>query len=455
MNKEHQTDIERGVLAHLLSFPEIVGRAVTEISPEDFGSPKNRAIFNGIAKCYKNDEPINPLSLSIAVDSGFDVKMSELQEIQDTLSISSEYFPHLYKDLKEESTHRRLIEWLSQSINALRDPNREKEGIPEDILEGVKHIIDSGFIGKNQIILPSMEDVFSMDIKVEWALDKLIPMNAVSVLHGVGGIKKTWLMLQIGGCIADGVNFCGYPVIRQPVIYCDFENSLPTLHDRAIILGKSSMQVWHLSNKFPPPRLDTDEWIRYKDLPLGLLIFDSLRSSQLLDENSSQDMAIIMSRLKELREMGFTVVLIHHSPKADKRTYKGSSAIQDLCDHVLSLDPIEEDDSFDGIYNVPLRFGVRGKTRFEAHSITIKFEPESGFILAPDPDEEAMEMITDAIASIKKGTGESPNQTQIAAFLKEEGLTRKRVRSYLKKGLNKLWIESRVGGSSGKKYDLK
>jgi archaellum biogenesis ATPase FlaH/virulence-associated protein VagC len=284
-----------------------------------------------------------------------------------------------------------------------------------------------------------------MDIRVEWVVEKCFPKQSVIVLHGRGGIGKTWLMLQCGSCVAEGKPFAGLATQKMPCYYIDFENSLATLHDRAIVLGRSDLLVWHVSNPIPPPRLDSGEWVRYKALSPGLLIFDTLRASQLLDENSSRDMTLVMMRLKELRDMGFTVVLIHHTPKSDDRIYKGSTAIQDQCDHVLSLDrvkgvgseqeiDVEEDD-----WDYPLRLGVRGKTRYEPFSIYLQFDPNKGFEVAPDPDEDNLKNIHSLLLDFKVKETVSPNQTQIVTLAKDLGLNRKKLLRLLRKGEGRLW----------------
>lgn len=293
-------------------------------------------------------------------------------------------------------------------------------------------------------VLPTLGDIYDMDIRVEWAVDKLIPKQGVTVLPGKGGIGKTWLQLQMGSNVADGVPFVGQlPVLKMPVYYVDFENSLATLHDRAIVLGKSGLRVWHVSNPVPPPRLDSKEWEQYKKLPPGLLIFDTLRASQLLDENSSRDMALVMMRLKELRDMGFTIILIHHTPKADERTYKGSTAIQDLCDHVLSLERVrsigDDREADEDDWNLPLRLGVRGKTRYEPYSIYLIFNPTKGFEVAPDPDEDSLKTIHFLIVKFKEQNGTAPNQSQIAAAVKDHGINPKRLYRLLRKGEGDYW----------------
>jgi archaellum biogenesis ATPase FlaH len=304
---------------------------------------------------------------------------------------------------------------------------------------------DASNLSAKSFFLPTFSDIYDLDIKVEWVVEKLIPKQAVTVLHGKGGIGKTWLMLQTGSCVAEGISFCGLSTQKMPCHYIDFENSLATLHDRAIVLGKSGLQVWHISNPIPPPRLDSNEWVRYKELSSGFLIFDTLRASQLLDENSSKDMATIMMRLKELRDMGFTIVLIHHTPKSDERTYKGSTAIQDQCDHVLSLDRVknvgseQEVEGDEDDLDHPLRLGVRGKTRYEPFSLYLQFDPGKGFEVAPDPDDELLKNIHSLLAGFREKEGISPNQTRIITLAKDQGINRKKLLRLLRKGEGRLW----------------
>ncbi len=225
------------------------------------------------------------------------------------------------------------------AINQRNTPplaQREVEAIARSIYD--KHN------GKSpKLVLLKWNDVQYLDVKTEYLLDRLIPKQGITLLFGRGGIGKSSLCLQIAHAIGNGIPFDNIQTIKMPVYYIDFENPLTCLKERISNIGLSdNVSIWHISNETPPPRLDSSDWVLYKQLPAGLLIFDTLRASNLSDENDSRQMAVVIARLKELREMGFTILLLHHTPKANENTYKGSTAILDLVDNVIGLEEAKE-----------------------------------------------------------------------------------------------------------------
>jgi len=279
-------------------------------------------------------------------------------------------------------------EWMTSEVSMCLPPIAEHSDIPLDPLT----------------FLIRGTELQLLECKVEWAVDKLLPKESITLLHGKGGIGKTWLCLILADAISKGVLFMGQHTRTMPVVYMDFENSLPVLVERVRKIGIEDVLFWHTSNKvLAPPKLDNTDHAHYKALPSGsLLIFDTLRASQSRDENNSQDMAAIMVRLKELRDMGFTILLLHHTPKGNDRTYKGSTAILDLADHVLSLHKVkknnleenaDDEEGTDCLY----RFGTKDKTRYEPFHLFLSFDPEKGFVKAADPDDEDLQAIQEVL----------------------------------------------------------
>ena len=279
-------------------------------------------------------------------------------------------------------------------------------------------------------------DLADLDIHVEWLLDGLIPKGAISTLFCPGGGGKTWLMMQIARAIATGETFGDIPTEQAPVYFVDFENPLSVVKERREKIGAGeNFYYWHLACDPEPPKLDSDNWVLYKELPPGLLIFDTLRASHSGDENSSKDMAVVLARLKELRELGFTIVILHHTPKASDNQYKGSTAILDLVDHALGLERLGKSDDNEFDPDSSFKFGCRLKTRFEPNSIFLTFDPAYGFTPTQDPDLRAMEKMRDIL--------EAEGVLNTKSFVKE--VTEKfdwgsgRIKKLIKKGTGSFW----------------
>jgi RecA-family ATPase len=291
--------------------------------------------------------------------------------------------------------------------------------------------------------LMKWNDFFELNIKAEYLLEGLIPKGGITLLFSRGGLGKTSLMLQVSRAIAEGISFGELQTIKTPVYYIDFENPLIFLKERIEKIGRSeNLYVWHISNNPMPPRLDSKEWELYRKLPPGLLVFDTLRAGHLLDENNSRDMALIVSRLKELREKGFTIVLLHHTPKGNDAIYKGSTAILDLADHVLGLEALndtEDDTEFDPTKTY--RLATHKKTRYEPHKIYLVFNRDiKGFEFSKDPDIEKME----DILGILRDSKESTKQKDLIEKIKNEyDFSTGEIRRLLRKGTGTYWEVTR------------
>jgi len=190
--------------------------------------------------------------------------------------------------------------------------------------------------------------------------------------------------------------------------------------------------------------LDSPEWEGYKNLPAGaVLIFDTLRASQSGDENDSRAMAKVMNRMKELRDFGFTIILLHHTAKNTDNVSKGSTAIVDLADHILGLTMVRVkengqdvvDDGIEGFDTESVYyFGNYQKTRFEPHGIHLVLNPERGFDLAPDPEEETLKKMQ----QILQDSGPLL-KTAFTIECNGLGLGIKKLRNLVGRGVGKFW----------------
>jgi hypothetical protein len=259
-----------------------------------------------------------------------------------------------------------------------------------------------------------------MDINVEWVIEDLIPERAIVALIGPAGYGKSTVCLNFGNAVVEGLPWLGRNTKQLLVIYDDFENPEAIIIERTRQLNIKNVYFWHTSFEVPPPRIDSPEWELYKKLTPGLLIVDGHRASQRGDENSSKDTGLVMERWKALRDLGFTIILIHHTQKANEQVFRGSQALIDQADHVLYFypvrkpgndEPVDSEDFEDMTYFL----GTKDKTRFKHCKLYLKRAGEGRFVLAGDPADEKLTNMKDLLIQ----SGEL-SQKEFMGLIKDE-----------------------------------
>jgi hypothetical protein len=380
-------EFEAFLIGAYLEHPENLSLILENLEVADFSSQRHQKIFEASKLLYKKGEPVDYLSLKERLeDQG--ISVSNLIDIENQYidGISIEHYIHRVKLL---SQRRKLQAVLGQ----IENPSIEFE----EILSKVRSILESDFdLGKDlsyeSLNLPSSLQISQLDIHVQWLVADLIPKESITLLHSIGGVGKSYLMYALADAIANGKDFFSLLTSETPVYYLDFENPLSEISERLKKIGGSqNVKIWHLSHEPGPIRFDDDQWTIYKSFPPGLFIVDSLRSSHLLDENSSKDAAFIMARLKEIRSLGNTIILIHHETKFGG--YRGSTAWFDMSDHILKFSRVKNigsnEDAVEDDFDLPIRLGLGGKSRF-ASAISLAplfFNFKDGQLaLIEDPD---------------------------------------------------------------------
>lgn len=298
-------------------------------------------------------------------------------------------------------------------------------------------------------------DILAGDYHFRYAWEKMFPEGAIILFYGQGGFGKSTLARQVGHAISKGEMFLGLRTDKRPVVLADYENPMTVLKKGLTAIGQeSNVYYWTISDE--PPQLDKDEWEQLKSLVTTLrnplLIFDTLQSATFsLDITSNADYSPVMNRLKQLRELGATIVILLHTVKADATKYVGASVIFNQVDHVLALYPIDAN----GKYKEPAtndadllyRFGSKDKTRYGHHSLHIKFNKDTClFQLATTPDLEEMKILAGIISDIHRDT--ACNFRGILDALENQecllDISEKNIRRLLKKGDGVYW-QSRRG----------
>ena len=372
---------EKEILGQLILAPHLL--ELDLLDQGFFSSEDARKTFAAITEIWEEMRPtdidIGILAAKKGLSMGF---ISGL--ISGNYRPTQEAFTWRIRELKRKRASERVLKLALDESQQLVKTGEVDPASLDKIREGFAEIegLDAKAFDPAAVLMPG-KMIQALQFETEWTVEKLIPARSISVLHSPGGLGKTWFSLALAKAVSSGTPFLGLKTTPGPVCYIDFENPLPVLVGRVRRLDIRDVLFWHLSANPSPPRLDTSEYKLYRQLPAGaLIIFDALRATHSGDENSSQDMAFIMGRLKELRELNHPILLIHHTPKASERLYKGSTAISDLADHVLKLyqsrrGGLEEIQEYEEP-GIDARFVLTtGKTRFEHFHLFLSFDMET------------------------------------------------------------------------------
>lgn len=174
-----------------------------------------------------------------------------------------------------------------------------------------------------------MED---QGIEIKYAVDLLVPLRRITMLFGAEKSCKSLLSFYYAKCVANGSKVFGqFKTMKMPAIYLDAEDGiLGTYVGWMKNNGAKLVRLRTLATGIPA--LEDPYLVEICKKHQPLLVVDSLHKFMPKDggkTNSwrSDDMEPVLQKLRDLCTAGATVILIHHSTKADPEQYRDSSVI--------------------------------------------------------------------------------------------------------------------------------
>jgi RecA-family ATPase len=181
---------------------------------------------------------------------------------------------------------------------------------------------------------------------LSWTVPGLFP-EGFGILSAAPKIGKSWLVLNLGLAVATGTAFLGVPVERRPVLYLALEDGKRRLQDRmrrildgqpapeALVLRIDSLDALDAAKQFGSDHLGSNP----------LIIVDTLarirpprpRGSDIYREDYQ-----FGSSLKDIADLGATVLGVHHTRKAETQDFlesaSGSNGLTGAADFVMVLE---------------------------------------------------------------------------------------------------------------------
>jgi hypothetical protein len=279
--------------------------------------------------------------------------------------------------------------------------------------------------------LLQIPSVWRLESKLVWSVEEMIAQGSVTLICAESGTGKTWFGYYLAGCLAQGLPVIGLPSYRNKVLYVDGENPLYVVKQRLsdlAIQDTGDLIIWGGWIQDPPPNPSSRLVINFARQFKGLIIYDSLIEFHPGSEQSSTETRAFMRQFRALANMGATVVVLHHTGKAETaKLYRGSSDIKAVVDtaYLLRKDPGE-----------PERLGKLSLTCFKARLMpgrNFAFEFRKGHGFVPCLSGSAKKRIEAIVAELLES---SPglNQTAIVSTVREQGFAKGEIEKCLKNG---------------------
>lgn len=295
--------------------------------------------------------------------------------------------------------------------------------------------------------LGQIPSVFGLESQLDWCVDGMIARGSITLICAESGTGKTWLGYYLAGCVARSVPVFGHLVQGCKVLYLDGENPLYVVKQRLFDLGigdTPNLTVWGGWNISPPVGPENPLVIEFARQHQGLIIYDSLIEFHPGSEQSSTETRAFMRNFRLLTNSGATVIILHHTGKAETaKLYRGSSDIKAAVDTAYLLTRNSDD---------PVELAELSMNCFKARlapgrHFGMKFEKGQGFISC-EPFQSAR-TTTEIIRKILE-VNPCINQTEIMQLGQAQGCTRRQIENCLKTGN---WVKSR-GPKNSTLYSL-
>jgi putative DNA primase/helicase len=156
----------------------------------------------------------------------------------------------------------------------------------------------------------------------------LIPRGSVTLLVGDSGLGKSPFLYQLALCVASGLPFLGHPVVRNRVLYFDYENSLSDVegilsrlkHHLGLDNGNipEELIIWSFND--PSHTGEPPVFQMMRDFGPCVVILDTLGAFKPgFDKNNEVATRTLKSLRGWARDTGSTIVGVHHPRKESKK----------------------------------------------------------------------------------------------------------------------------------------
>ncbi len=189
----------------------------------------------------------------------------------------------------------------------------------------------------DELTVRTYEDYKKLKKNKNYIVEDFLFPGSVTMVYSPPAQFKSLLLQYLALCVSNGKDWLNFKTKKQPVLYLDGENSDQIIKERLEQIHKG-MKLRR--NKFPFYVIKGGEMItQRKEVNLGfivalervieergikVLIFDTLHRFAYYDENKSDDINLLYTKVFQplVKEYGVSIIFLHHSKKDGG--YRGS-----------------------------------------------------------------------------------------------------------------------------------
>lgn len=334
--------------------------AANLLTPEDFSHPAHAGVFRAMVTLKKTGEPVEPFTAhKLAVEQGTrGLNISELYEWISLVNSGASVMSYA-KDVKENSTRRRLTQAGLQFQQATSDPTIPAAETVANMLESLKQIRDQST--NAELVAKTLGQILDApEVAEDWVIPNLFERGDRMIITGYEGLGKTTWIRQMGICASAGINPITLDHLPKPIktLVVDVENSEKQWRRETHGMARFAANYGPASPRdnmhvYCGPRMDLR-----KDKDLGLV-------HRLVDEhqpeilfigpiyrlvpngiNSDEEAAPLIAALDTLRDRGLVLVMEAHAPKGQNGERnlapRGSAALMGWPEFGFGLAPKQD-----------------------------------------------------------------------------------------------------------------
>jgi hypothetical protein len=175
------------------------------------------------------------------------------------------------------------------------------------------------------------DEVCDMEDVDTYAIERLVPRFAITMLFGQEKGGKSLLGRYWGKCVANQVKVFGkYATQKMPVLVLDLENNSQDIAQFGRHFARlGRVKIKYRTRQTGVPALDSPWLLRFCERHQPLLIIDSMTKFLETDKSAFDPvhMSAFFDKLLNLCAVGATIIIIHHATRADVERYANSHQI--------------------------------------------------------------------------------------------------------------------------------